>query len=210
MMIDHQVYVWLLRNYFGVALTQTHVEQRIMMTKIKMKNCFTRASLVLALLMVCFPSACTRPDESPGNRNQTQPISGKSNDKKGNTVGMYIPAEAKFYLHNSSSVGNVGATFAFGLSNLGWVPVSGDWDGDGSDSVGLNDPGKGVWYLKNSNSAGNADLTFAFGLANSGWVPVSGDWDGDGSDSVGLYDPGKGVWYLKNSNSAGNADLTFA
>jgi RHS repeat-associated protein len=149
------------------------------------------------------------PQKENGYRNGQLLITAMPQVAAPNTIGLYDPASANFYLKNANSAGNADVTFGFGPGGLGWLPLTGDWDGDGRDTIGLYDPASANFYLKNANSAGNADVTFGFGPGGLGWVPLTGDWDGDGVDTIGLYDPASGTFYLKNANSAGTANLTF-
>jgi len=121
------------------------------------------------------------------------------------TIGVYDPAAATFFLRNSNSAGVADLTFNYGIPN--WVPIVGDWDGDGIDTIGAYNPATATFFLRNSNSAGVADITFNYGIPN--WVPIVGDWDGDGIDTIGVYNPATATFFLRDSNSAGVADLTF-
>jgi hypothetical protein len=127
------------------------------------------------------------------------------------TVGLYDPATAAFYLKNANEPGSADIVYVFGpASETGdVVPLVGDWDGDGTDSVGIYVRSTGTFFLKNANAPGDADAAFTFGPAGASLAPISGDWDGDGVDTVGLYDAATGVFYLRNANAPGAADLTF-
>ena len=98
--------------------------------------------------------------------------------KKAQTIGLYNPAVARFYLRNSNSAGASNITFSYGPANQGWLPLVGDWDGNGTQTIGLYNPATARFYLRNSNSKGAADLTFFYGPANAGWKPLIGDWNG--------------------------------
>jgi hypothetical protein len=127
------------------------------------------------------------------------------------TVGVFDPTTATWYLRNSNSPGAPDITpFAYGAP--GWGPVVGDWDGDGITTVGVFDPvgqfgqPPATWYLRNSNAPGAPDIApFAYGGAQ--WQPVAGDWDGDGITTVGVVDPLE-TWYERNENSPGAPDVT--
>jgi hypothetical protein len=128
------------------------------------------------------------------------------------TIGLFAPTSAMFYLRNSNDIGFADLTFAYGPGNAGWTPIAGDWDDDANSmgSVGLYNPTTSIFYLRNTNDTGFADLTFQYGPANAGWLPIAGDWDADGTDTIGLYDSTTSVFYLRNSNDAGFAESTFS
>src|SRR4051794_10904868 len=54
------------------------------------------------------------------------------------TVGVYRPANASFYLRNSNTQGNAEVALNFGRP--GAIPLVGDWDGDGVDTAGTYNP----------------------------------------------------------------------
>jgi hypothetical protein len=126
------------------------------------------------------------------------------------TIGLYNPGGAAFFLRNTNSTGVADVSFAYGPAGAGWIPLVGDWNGDGVDTIGLYNPAASTFFLRNSNSTGVADLSFAFGPAGAGWLPIVGDWNGDGIDTVGLYNPTTSTFFLRNSNSTGVANLSFA
>jgi cyclophilin family peptidyl-prolyl cis-trans isomerase len=123
------------------------------------------------------------------------------------TVGVFDPGTATWYLRSSNSAGAPDAgTFAYGAP--GWEPVTGDWASAGRTALGVVDPATATWYLRNENSAGAPDAgQFAYGAP--GWVPVVGDWTGSGHTGIGMYNPATATWYLRNSPSAGAPDFTF-
>jgi cell wall assembly regulator SMI1 len=121
------------------------------------------------------------------------------------TIGVYDPAAATFFLRNSNSAGVADLTFNYGIPN--WIPIAGDWDGDGIDTIGVYNPDTATFYLRNTNTAGFADITFVYGAPN--WIPIAGDWNGDGVDTIGVYDPDTATFYLRNTNTTGFADITF-
>ncbi|HKA18089.1 MAG TPA: hypothetical protein VKN18_07195 [Blastocatellia bacterium] len=126
------------------------------------------------------------------------------------TIGLYGPANASFFLRNSNSFGVTDATFTYGPAGAGFIPLVGDWNGDGIDTTALYNPTMGAFFLRNSNSGGVADISFPYGPAGAGFIPLAGDWDGDGITTIGLYNPAAGTFFLRNSNSAGVADIAFA
>jgi hypothetical protein len=123
----------------------------------------------------------------------------------GDSVGLYVAADAVTYLRNSMTSGTADQTVYYGAPGANWVPIAGDWDGDGTDTLGLYDPDSSVFYLTNTTS-GAADVIVAFGVAGAGWTPVAGDWDGDGRTTFGLYDPENSVFYLTDSLASGIAN----
>jgi hypothetical protein len=125
------------------------------------------------------------------------------------TIGLYDPAHAAFFLRNSNTGGNADITSTYGPAGLGFVPLVGDWNGDGVDTIGLYDPAHAAFFLSNSNTSGSTDITFTYGPAGLGFTPLAGDWNGDPTDTIGLYDPAHAAFFLRNSNSGGVADVTF-
>jgi hypothetical protein len=119
------------------------------------------------------------------------------------TIGMFDPATANWYLRNTNSPGAPDAgQFQYGAP--GWSPVVGDWTGSGRQTIGVVDPTTATWYLRNGNSSGAPDFTFQYGAP--GWIPLAGDWSGAGKTTIGMYDPTTATWYLRNSNSSGAPD----
>jgi len=119
------------------------------------------------------------------------------------TVGLYIPAQKKWYLKNTPENGWVDyKTVKFGGMGPDWYPVTGDWNGIGNDMIGLYNYSQGKWYLKTSLTDGWVNYyTVRFGSADTSWVPVTGDWNGNGTDTVGFYVPSQKKWYLKNTHN---------
>jgi len=126
------------------------------------------------------------------------------------TVALYDPTSAVYYLRNHNNAGAADWSFFYGPANLGWSTIAGDWNDNGIDTVGLYDPVSAVYYLRNVNAPGNADIAFAYGPPGAGWLPVVGDWNNDGMTTVGLFNPVNAVFYLRNTHAAGYADYAFA
>ena len=119
------------------------------------------------------------------------------------TIGVFRPSNATWYLRNANTGGAPDVQFSW--ASPGDVPVVGDWDANGTETVGVYRPGNSTFYLRNTLSGGGVDAEFAYGV--TGDVPVAGDWDGDGVDTVGLYRGSDRTFYLKNSHSGGAADV---
>ncbi|MEP7286189.1 MAG: SBBP repeat-containing protein [Chloroflexota bacterium] len=118
------------------------------------------------------------------------------------TIGVFRPSTATFYLRNSNTTGAANITTAFGTSTD--LPVVGDWNGDGIDTVGVYRTGQ--FLLRDSNTSG-ASIVYNFALGVNGDVPMAGDWDGDGKDGVGVFRPSNGLIYLKNGLTTGFANF---
>ena len=128
-----------------------------------------------------------------------QLLVGRWNGNGPDTVGLYDPAESKFYLKNDNTTGYGNITFLYGSpvyvggphasTAINWQAVAGNWTGDpsGKDTVGLYDPGESKFYLRNSNTSGPADNAFAYlpaGTASTlstyaGFRAVAGRWLSD-------------------------------
>ncbi|MEP7290088.1 MAG: SBBP repeat-containing protein [Chloroflexota bacterium] len=124
------------------------------------------------------------------------------NSSPKDTIGIFRPSTATFYLRNSNTTGVANIITAFGIATD--LPVVGDWNGDGIDTVGVYRAGQ--FLLRDSNSPG-APTVYTFALGISGDVPMAGDWDGDGKDGVGVFRPSNGLIYLKNVATTGFADF---
>ncbi|MBX7168557.1 MAG: hypothetical protein K1X74_19625 [Pirellulales bacterium] len=145
---------------------------------------------------------------------QRQDIIARNYRNNVETVGMYEPSTALFFLRNSNTTGVADISFRFGpgfadQSPDKWIPIEGDFDGDGISTVGLYDPARALFYLRNSNTGPTAvaDKVVNFGLP--GWFPIVGDWDGDGVQTIGAFAPALGRFFLRNTNTSGVADVTF-
>lgn len=119
------------------------------------------------------------------------------------TIGVFRPSAARFYLRNSNAAGPIDFNVAFGLSTD--IPLVGDWDGDGVATVGVFRPSNATFYLKNANTD-SAPIAYQFAFGLSGDIPLAGDWDGDGRDSVGVFRPSNRVFYFRNALSAGGVN----
>jgi hypothetical protein len=128
---------------------------------------------------------------------------------KGDGVGLYDPAAARFHLKRVPATGAADLAVRFGPAGNPWLPLAGDWNGDGVTTIGFYDPAAGLFRLKDSLAGGAADRRFALAPRGPGWLPVVGDWDGDGDDGVGLYDPAASRFHLRDQAAAGPYDRVF-
>ncbi|MEP7290092.1 MAG: SBBP repeat-containing protein [Chloroflexota bacterium] len=120
------------------------------------------------------------------------------------TIGIFRPSAARFYLRNSNTTGPADLTTVFGSSTD--LPVVGDWNGDGIDTVGIYRSSTGQFFLRDSNAA-SALTVYSFVLGAPGDLPMSGDWNNDGKDGVGVFRPSNGLIYLKSNLTTGFADF---
>jgi len=126
--------------------------------------------------------------------------------RKPDTIGVFRPSTATFYLHSSNTQGFADLTIQYGATNS--YPVVGDWTGGGVSTLGIFDPTNGQFQLRNSNTPGAADETFVLGIA--GDQPFAGRWQaGAKHDGVGVFRPSNGLIYLKNELNSGFADYTM-
>jgi len=154
------------------------------------KATFTSSAAVTATIVV---SATATPTNTPSTR-------------KPDTIGVFRPSTATFYLRGSNTQGFADLTVQYGNSNS--YPVVGDWTGGGVSTIGVFDPTNGQFQLRNSNTPGVADETFVLGIA--GDQPFAGRWQaGAAHDGVGVFRPSNGLIYLKNDLGSGFADYTM-
>src|SRR5262245_1838514 len=76
------------------------------------------------------------------------PVLGDWNGYHIDSVGMFDPTTATWYLRNENSPGAPDAATPFQYGAPGWIPLAGDWDGDGTDGIGVFDPTTATFYLK--------------------------------------------------------------
>src|SRR5437762_415473 len=68
-----------------------------------------------------------------------QPVVGDWDGSGADSVGMFDPSTATFYLRNENSAGAAdGGVFSYGLP--GWVALAGNWGGGAASGVGAFDP----------------------------------------------------------------------
>jgi hypothetical protein len=135
------------------------------------------------------------------------PLAGDFNSDGCDTVSIYRPSEARFYVINKLGSGDGGlgpADSSFLFGDVGDTPFSGDFDGDGLDTFGLYRTTSGLMYYRNSLTTGIADYQFYYG--DPGDRFVSGDWNANGSSSPGVFRSSNRTMYLKYFNTQGNAD----
>ena len=146
------------------------------------------------------------PTLSPSATLTLTPTSTATPTHKPDTIGIFRPSTATFYLRGSNTQGFANLTVQYGNSNS--YPVVGDWTGSGVSTIGVFDPTNGQFQLRNSNTAGAADETFVLGIA--GDQPFAGRWQvGAAHDGVGVFRPSNGLIYLKNELNSGFADYTM-
>lgn len=60
------------------------------------------------------------------------PVTGRWVGQINTTIGVYVPANAYFYLKNTNAAGNADNQFQYGPGpNAGWLPVFGHWASPG-------------------------------------------------------------------------------
>ena len=129
------------------------------------------------------------------------PLVGDWTGKGYDSVGVYRPSTATFYLKNTNTAGNADITYVFGMPYATPIVFHGD---NGVDHIGVVKDG--TFYMRWAHSTGVADNTFAFG--SPGDVPIMGDWTGLGTQTAGIFR--SGVFYLIYKNEVRNVDKTFS
>jgi len=87
------------------------------------------------------------------------------------TIGLFRPSTAVFYLKNAHTDGPADIEFSFGAT--GDVPIAGNWGvDDGFDTVAVYRPDAGTFFFRYDNSVGPADDTFEIGVVDA--LPVAG------------------------------------
>ena len=138
------------------------------------------------------------------------PLAGDFNGDGCDTVSIYRPSEARFYIINQlgQDEGGLGAAdtdYLFG--NPGDKPFVGDFNGNGTQTVGLHRESTGLVYYRNTHTQGIADAEFIYG--DPGDRIVAGDWNSDGVDSPALFRPSNTTVYFRYTNTQGNANAQF-
>ncbi len=136
------------------------------------------------------------------------PVAGDWNGNGTESLALYRPSTATWYVFFDFANVVPDAIFVFG--NPGDDPSSVDVDGDGdSDPVAYRDMGAlgGHVFIRRSLTTGPANGVFIYG--NPADSILFGDYDYDGAATVGTYRPGDATFYLRNSNTSGVANLTI-
>lgn len=148
------------------------------------------------------------------------PIAGDWDGDGKDSVGLYNPSTAAWYLGNSVTAPgstliqpypSAGYTAIWGTPSM--LPFAGDWDGDGRDSIGLYNPSTAAWYLTNEVLNPAASLIPAYPGATHTAIwgtpamkPVAGNWNGNsvgvngkGLDGIALFAPSDRSWHISHS-----------
>jgi hypothetical protein len=100
-------------------------------------------------------------------------MAGDWNSNGHDTLGIYRPSNARFYLTNEMANGPLFSTIDVSFGGVGRV-VAGDWDG--SEKTGLGWFTGTQFLLRNSLTDGNAEPPITYGPTGSDLVPVAGKW----------------------------------
>lgn len=121
-------------------------------------------------------------------------IDGVGSGKPLQTIGVFDPATANWYLRFDSSPGGADLQFAFGAP--GMIPIGGDFlTANGREGIALYNPANGSWVLTDD---GQALPAFTFGL---GGQPVAFDYNGDKKDGIALFFDG--TWIIGDDQVIG-------
>jgi hypothetical protein len=150
-------------------------------------------------------TATSTPTTTPSNSPTSTPTAAQA--KSQDSVGIFNPLVARFFLRNEHNNGAPDNVIRYGKADSDWVPLTGDWDGDGVDSIGIYNPDVSRFMLRDSNTTGPPDYGYRYGPAGEGWLPIVGDWDGDGADTVGVFDPTRSLFLLANNHSPTSFDV---
>lgn len=110
------------------------------------------------------------------------PVCGRWAGSGVETIGVYRPADATFYLRTSNSSGV--ADLVVPLGNHGDQPLVGDWDGDGVWTVGVYRKSNATFYLASANLVGAAAAAHFFG--NHGDMPLVGRFGNGAAFGLGV------------------------
>jgi len=140
------------------------------------------------------------------------PVTGDWNGDGKDTIGLYNPRTATWYLNNKTDGSQDDVYTVHVDAGKGFRPVVGDWDGDGSDSIGFYNPATRVWALYNMDNGAVTDAVPKFKIDNApaNGRPLAGNWDGQGGDGVGIYNPATHTWMATNTlTSKASFEISF-
>jgi len=134
-----------------------------------------------------------------------RPVMGDWDGDGIDTVGLYEPAGAQFYIRNENkgdAANPVTWTVGFVSGANNGRPLAGDWNGDGFDTLGVYDPITRQFSLSNTKLTGSMtvntiDHQFTFGAGVT--YPFAGDFDGDGEDTIGVFSEQYGRFTYTNN-----------
>jgi len=124
-------------------------------------------------------------------------ISGDWDNDDFDTIGIYQPSTAAWYLRNEEASFSA---FGFGFP-YDTVPIVGKWDN--VDATGGTNPTETVGAYQVSTSAfflrdeAGGFSAFGFGFPEDSTALV-GDWDNDGTDSIGVYQKSTSAFFLRD------------
>lgn len=110
------------------------------------------------------------------------------------TVGLFSPADALFFLKNALTPGPADLVVPYGAPASDWIPLAADWDADETDTIGIYSLDRGLAGLRLENAPGFADVVEP--APRPRLLPIVGDWAGSGEESLGWYDPATGVFTI--------------
>jgi hypothetical protein len=123
----------------------------------------------------------------------SRPLAGDWDGDGRDTVGLYNPADRRFYLRNANSSGEP-TVLTPPIGPFGAIPLVGNWDGLGGDELGVYDPTERRFsFFTIEGIPGWPEQV----LGTVGDLPLAGDWNGDGVDEVGTYTPDTGTFSLQ-------------
>ncbi|HWN45411.1 MAG TPA: hypothetical protein VNW71_24505 [Thermoanaerobaculia bacterium] len=100
-----------------------------------------------------------------------QPVAGDWDGDGIDSIGVWLPRNANWYLKNQNASGPPDLVFFFGKLTDTFKAIAGDWNADGIDTVGLYLTDDTFFALKNTNTAGNNyDIGVDYGFPNA--LPV--------------------------------------
>jgi hypothetical protein len=107
------------------------------------------------------------------------PVVGDWSGSGTDSIGVFRPTAARYYLRSVKTGMSDTSTMAFGDPTD--LPIVGDWDGDGTDTIGSFRPATAttspVFFMTNTNLRADT-FSQSFGQTNGSDVPVIGHWQG--------------------------------